>query len=66
MTNGRSNHGCGWVWTKQGLELVVAGGWAMSDSEIYSFKTDTWRPGPDLPQVFELCKKIELQYKLML
>ena len=51
MTNGRNNHGCGWVWTSNGLEIIVAGGWERIDSEIYTFQTDTWRAGTDLPVV---------------
>ena len=47
MEHGRDGHACGLI---NGEEVVVAGGDSSeTSSEIFSFKTMSWREGPNLP-----------------
>ena len=64
----RSGHLCGVITSPadNNLEFVVAGGFPLNQTqtmtEIFSFATNGWRRGPDLP--FEVASGAAVQFKV--
>ena len=49
LRNGRSSHGCGLIKGENGTEIVVVGGgYAWDDVEIFNINTREWRSGNNM------------------